>query len=183
MNSAYFNIAFTPKVRAIQNAMGAPYLYGERLLLEPTQPARVSLSHETLHFIAQRTSFYIASTSETGWPYVQHKGGPRGFLIAINESTLAYPDFSGNRQYISAGNLSDNARAAIILTDYVQRRRLKLFASVEISKPETQPAVLKAFARFNYPAGIERIIVLNVVGFDWNCPSHIHADQVSPSFT
>jgi uncharacterized protein len=176
MNNAYCNIAFTPKVRAIQKAMGAPFLTDGRFSIQPATPEKVQLSHEALRFIARRNGFYLATTSETGWPYVQYKGGPRGFLLPLGDSSLAYPDFSGNQQYISTGNFSANAKAAVIFTDYAQRQRLKLFATVEVRPPETEADLLRAFARFNYPSNIERIIVLHVVGFNWNCPSHIYPD-------
>jgi uncharacterized protein len=152
-------------------------LPNRRSLLHTTcYPEKVQLSHEALRFIARRNGFYLATTSETGWPYVQYKGGPRGFLLPLSDYSLAYPDFSGNQQYISTGNFSANAKAAVIFTDYAQRQRLKLFATVEVRPPETEADLLRAFARFNYPSNIERIIVLHVVGFNWNCPSHIYPD-------
>jgi uncharacterized protein len=174
MNSTYFSIAFTPNVRAIQKSMKAPY----RLDVTPQESSPEAtpepLSTEALQFISERDSFYMASTSETGWPYVQHKGGPRGFLMAISQSELAFPDFAGNKQYISAGNLTENTKAALILTDYLQRQRLKLFVIAQLRSPDAEPSLLKAFAKFQYPVRIERIIVFTVVAFNWNCPNHIH---------
>jgi uncharacterized protein len=172
MNSNYFSIAFTPKVRAIQKALGALICDDWRA---PDLAQTTNLSPQALRFIAQRNSFYQATTSETGWPYVQHKGGPAGFLTSINPSILAYADFSGNEQYISAGNIQANHRVAIILTDYVKKERLKIFAYAKLVSPEVEPMALQALNKFHYKAKIERIVMLEVAAFNWNCPNHIHS--------
>jgi uncharacterized protein len=172
MNRNYFNIAFTPKVRAIQKALGALMSDDWRA---PDLAQTTNLSPQALRFIAQRDSFYQATTSETGWPYVQHKGGPAGFLTAISPSILAYADFSGNEQYISAGNIQANHRVAIILTDYVKKERLKIFAIATLASPEAEPLALQALNQYKYKAKIERIVMLQVAAFNWNCPNHIHS--------
>jgi predicted pyridoxine 5'-phosphate oxidase superfamily flavin-nucleotide-binding protein len=133
---------------------------------------------QEVEFIADRDSFYMATVSETGWPYVQHRGGPRGFLKVVDERTLAFADYSGNRQYISVGNLAADGRAALILLDYAQRTRLKLYAHVETVSPEADAALTALVSVPGYRARIERILVLRLDAFDWNCPQHI-----TPRFT
>lgn len=129
-------------------------------------------------FIAQRESFYIASVSETGWPYVQHRGGPPGFLKMIDDRTLAFADYRGNRQYISTGNLAANDRACLILVDYSRRARLKIFAHAEKLALDADPALTARVRDEAYGATLERIFRLRLRAFDWNCPQHI-----TPSFT
>ena len=125
-------------------------------------------------FIEERDSFYIATTSETGWPYVQHRGGPRGFLKVVDGNSLAYADFRGNLQLITVGNASNDDRCSLILMDYPNRRRLKIFGHMRI---EDVGAVsqedLNRVALTDYRARIERIVFIDVVAFDWNCPQHI----------
>jgi predicted pyridoxine 5'-phosphate oxidase superfamily flavin-nucleotide-binding protein len=127
-------------------------------------------------FIAARDSFYMATVSETGWPYVQHRGGPRGFLKVLDETTLAFADYHGNRQYISVGNLAATCRGALILVDYATRARLKIYAHVEVVPMDNDLAALVADP--DYRAIPERIFVLRLAAFDWNCPQHI-----TPRFT
>ena len=126
-----------------------------------------------LAFITQRDSFYMATVSETGWPYVQHRGGPRGFLKVVNEKTLAFADYRGNRQYISVGNLGANDRVALILMDYAGRARLKVYAHVEPVALDADPGLAERIATPGYKAKPERILLLHLVAFDWNCPQHI----------
>ncbi len=129
-------------------------------------------------FIAARDSFYMASVSETGWPYVQHRGGPAGFLKMIDETTLAFADFRGNRQYISLGNTSVHDRVALILMYYPARRRLKLYARIEARDLAAAPALAEALALPGYRGIPERAFVLKLEAFDWNCPQHL-----TPRFT
>ena len=129
-------------------------------------------------FIADRDSFYMATVSETGWPYVQHRGGPRGFLKVVDEKTLAFADYRGNRQYISVGNLASDDRAALILMDYAGRARLKIYAHVEAVPLDADPALARLAADADYRAKPERILRLHLMAFDWNCPQHI-----TPRFT
>ncbi|MDA0341003.1 MAG: pyridoxamine 5'-phosphate oxidase family protein [Proteobacteria bacterium] len=121
-------------------------------------------------FIAARDSFYMATTGETGWPYVQHRGGPPGFLSVLDGQTLAFPDFRGNRQFISAGNLLHDDRVSVFLMDYANRARLKLFGRASVSDA---PAVLEKLALPDYRARIERAFVIRLEAFDWNCSQHI----------
>ena len=143
-------------------------------------PARVSLAYTAdskwrnrVEFIAERDSFYMATISETGWPYLQHRGGPPGFIRVLNDRTLAFADFRGNRQYISIGNLASNDRAALILVDYPSRRRLKIYAHVEARDLAGDPDLAAELTIPGYRAKVERALVLHLAAFDWNCPQHI----------
>jgi hypothetical protein len=129
-------------------------------------------------FITQRDSFYMATVSETGWPYIQHRGGPPGFLKVVNEKTLAFADYRGNRQYISLGNLGADDRAALILMDYGGRKRLKIYVHVEPVSLDADAALAELVTAQGYKAKPERILLLHLVAFDWNCPQHI-----TPRFT
>ena len=123
--------------------------------------------------IATRDSFYLATLSQTGWPYIQHRGGPVGFLHLLDETTLAMADFSGNRQYITTGNLRGSDRACLFLMDYPRRARLKIYATVEVVAVDADPQLLARVAPANYRARIERIYRFHLQAFDWNCPQHI----------
>ena len=120
----------------------------------------------------------MASVSETGWPYVQHRGGARGFLKVVDAETLAFADYRGNRQYISAGNLAANDRACLFLIDYPRRARLKIYAHIEMLSPDAEPDLTAFVTDAMYQARIERIFRLRLKAFDWNCPQHI-----TPRFT
>jgi predicted pyridoxine 5'-phosphate oxidase superfamily flavin-nucleotide-binding protein len=129
-------------------------------------------------FIADRDSFYMASVSETGWPYVQHRGGPAGFVRVLDDKTLAFPDFRGNRQYISVGNLRADDRASLIMVDYPNQRRLKILGHLEARSLADDPVLAERLALPEYKARPERAMVLTLHAFDWNCPQHI-----TPRFT
>jgi predicted pyridoxine 5'-phosphate oxidase superfamily flavin-nucleotide-binding protein len=130
-------------------------------------------------FIADRDSFYIATVSETGWPYVQHRGGPPGFLKVLGPKTLAFADFRGNTQLISAGNALRNDRVSLILMDYRRRQRFKLLGRMRFEDTgRVPPEILKAVQLPNYRGRVERVAVIEVEAFDWNCPQHI-----TPRFT
>lgn len=172
MSYGFLDIALTPSVRATQRAMGSDRIYqdfkGDR--------AFDRFTRNEAAFIAARDSFYMATVSETGWPYVQHRGGPQGFLKVVDEKTAAFADYRGNRQYISVGNLAAVDRAAVILVDYAARARLKIYARVETVPIDDDLAAL--VTEPNYRAKPERVIVLRLAAFDWNCPQHI-----TPRFT
>jgi uncharacterized protein len=169
MPYGFLDIASTPGVRAAQEANGSGEYWanfrGDRAFDRFT-------SAETA-FIAERDSFYMATVSDSGWPYVQHRGGPPGFIRMLDEKTLAIPDFRGNRQYISTGNLLTNDRAALILMDYPNRRRLKLYAHVEAKDLAADPELAMKLTLPDYRAKVERALVIHLVAFDWNCPQHI----------
>jgi hypothetical protein len=129
-------------------------------------------------FIAARDGFYQATVSETGWPYVQFRGGPAGFLAVLDPTTLGYADFRGNLQYVSAGNLQRNDRVALILMDYAKRRRLKLLGRARLVTESEEPETIARLTHREYKARVERAVVIKVVACDWNCPQHI-----TPRFT
>jgi uncharacterized protein len=124
-------------------------------------------------FIESRDSFYMATVSENGWPYVQHRGGPPGFLHVLDDRTLAFADFRGNRQYISVGNLTADDRVALILMDYPRCRRLKILAHAEMKDLASDDMLATQLAIPGYRAKVERAVVLHLEAFDWNCPQHI----------
>ena len=162
-------IASTPAVRAAQEANGSgdfwANFHGDRLSDRFTEAEAA--------FIAERDSLYMATVSESGWPYVQHRGGPPGFIRILDEKTLAIPDFRGNRQYISTGNLTANDRAALILMDYPHRRRLKIYAHVEARDLGADPELAAKLTLPDYRAKVERGLIIHLAAFDWNCPQHI----------
>lgn len=129
-------------------------------------------------FIGERDSLYLATVSETGWPYVQHRGGPAGFVKVLDERTLALPDFRGNRQYISVGNLRADDRASLIMVDYPNQRRLKILGHLRARSLADDPALAERLALPGYAGRPERALVLTLHAFDWNCPQHI-----TPRFT
>jgi uncharacterized protein len=174
VSHGYLDIAGTPSVRAAQAAMGSDRLWIRR----NSHRAFDRFTQRETEFIADRDSLYMATVSETGWPYVQHRGGPRGFLKVVDDRTLAFADFSGNRQYISLGNLAADSRAALILVDYPQRARMKMYARVETVAPDQDKVLSTLVSMPGYKAKVERIFVLKLQAFDWNCPQHI-----TPRFT
>ncbi|MFN8640958.1 MAG: pyridoxamine 5'-phosphate oxidase family protein [Candidatus Binatia bacterium] len=128
-------------------------------------------------FIAARDGFYLATVSETGWPYVQHRGGPPGFLRVLGPRTLAFADYEGNHQMVSTGNLAGDARVALFLMDYAQRRRLKILGRAQVADVREQPERVAALP-VAADARVERLVEIEVLSFDWNCPQHI-----TPRFT
>ena len=169
MPYSFLDIASTPSVRAAQAANGSEAIWSD------LQNDRTfdRFTEAEIAFIAARDSFYLATVSETGWPYVQHRGGPPGFLRVLDERTLAFADFRGNRQYISLGNLVADDRACLILVDYPRRTRLKIYAHVEVRDPAGDAALKTRLALPGYRGKIERAFVLHLAAFDWNCPQHI----------
>jgi predicted pyridoxine 5'-phosphate oxidase superfamily flavin-nucleotide-binding protein len=174
MAYGFLDIAITPSVKAAQEANGTAELWsdfkGHRTFDRFTEA-------ETA-FIAERDSFYMATVSETGWPYVQHRGGPKGFLRVLDDRTLAFADFRGNLQYLSVGNLAADNRVSLILMDYPARRRLKIFARIEVKSLKDDPNLTEAIATPGYRAKPERAMLLHLEAFDWNCPQFI-----TPRFT
>lgn len=169
MAYGFLDIAITPSVRAAQAEMGADSLWtdfaGHREFDRFTEAEAA--------FIADRDSFYLATVSETGWPYMQHRGGPRGFLKVLDERLLAFADFRGNRQYISAGNLRANDRVSLFLMDYRRRARLKIYAHAEVLALDADPALTAQVVVPGYRGKVERIVRLRLEAFDWNCAQHI----------
>ncbi|MEI5682530.1 pyridoxamine 5'-phosphate oxidase family protein [Mesorhizobium sp. CCNWLW179-1] len=174
MSYGFLDIAITPSIRAAQQQMGADEIWTD--FRGHREFDRFSAGEAA--FIEQRDSFYIATVSETGWPYVQHRGGPRGFLKVVDEKTLAFADYRGNRQYISTGNLAADHRASLILMDYPNRARMKIYARVGIVALDEDPALAARLTIEGYKAKPERIFLLHLEAFDWNCAQHI-----KPRFT
>jgi len=175
MSRAYSDIAFTPSVRAMQSRMGSRANYSS---FDEDPDRHDRLGAREAEFIAARDGFYQATVSETGWPYVQFRGGPAGFLRVLDETTLAYADFRGNVQYISVGNFAGNDRVSIILMDYANRARLKILGRVRVVGLAEDSALIARLESPHYRARIERAVVIHVEGYDWNCPQHI-----TPRFT
>jgi len=168
---SFAEIAFTPAVQALQEAHGSRGAYA-RMTAEGG-PGEGLSARET-DFIADADSFYVASVSETGWPYVQHRGGPRGFLRVVSPTRLAFADFGGNRQYVSAGNVSRDDRVSLFVMDYANRRRLKLLGRLRFEDvADADPELVFAVELPGYRARVERIATIEVEAFDWNCPQHI----------
>jgi predicted pyridoxine 5'-phosphate oxidase superfamily flavin-nucleotide-binding protein len=169
MAYGFLDIASTASVKEAQRENGsADYwacFHGER-------PFDRSTENEAA-FIIARDSFYMATVSESGWPYVQHRGGPPGFIRMLDDKTLAIADYRGNRQYITVGNVAAGGRASLILMDYANRRRLKIFAHVEIKSLADDPELAAAGAMPGYKAKPECVIKFHFDAFDWNCPQHI----------
>ncbi|HYD99862.1 MAG TPA: pyridoxamine 5'-phosphate oxidase family protein, partial [Alphaproteobacteria bacterium] len=168
-------LMFTPTIKSMQAAMGSRGAY-ERFE-EPDAPARDVFGEGERAFIGQRDSFYMATVSETGWPYVQHRGGPKGFLKVLDGRTLGFADYKGNRQYVSVGNLLSDDRVSLFLMDYPNRRRLKVLGHARIVDRRGEPETIERLSDA-YDARIERGVVIALEGFDWNCPQHI-----APRFT
>ena len=172
MPRAFSELAFTPSVRQIQSEMGSAQAYEKFLSPEVTGGNR--FGPDEVEFISRMDSFYQATVSETGWPYVQYRGGPPGFLKVLDDATLAYADFRGNRQYISVGNLTQNNRIALILMDYANKARMKVLGEVSLVSAENDPDLIASLHHPDYKARPERAFVISLKGFDWNCPQHIH---------
>jgi predicted pyridoxine 5'-phosphate oxidase superfamily flavin-nucleotide-binding protein len=169
------SLVFTPVVQALQEKYGSRRQYA-RIAEGNASPDR--LGPEESVFIGERDSFYIATVGSTGWPYVQHRGGPKGFLKVIDEHTIAFADFRGNKQYVSTGNLATDNRAALIMVDYPAQVRLKILGRVEILEGDAAREWGDRLRDPGYKAVIERVYLIHVEGLDWNCPQHI-----TPRFT
>jgi len=170
MARAFAEIAFTESVKALQSRYGSRRVY-QKFALD--QERGDHLSHREKDFLAECDTFYMASVSENGWPYVQHRGGPKGFLKVLDDSTIAFADFRGNKQYISVGNLNTDNRVALFIMDYPNQQRLKLWARGYIVDPGADPELIAKLRDPAYDAHVERAMVMTIDAFDWNCPQHI----------
>lgn len=171
---SFLDLATSASVRAAQAEMGVDQLWTPGAVDRQSE----RFTPDEVAFIGERDSFYMASVSESGWPYVQHRGGPPGFLKVIDEVTLAFADYRGNRQYISVGNVDADDRVALILVDYPRRARLKILAHAERLALDADADLLAKVMDGGYRAKPERIFKLRLAAFDWNCPQHI-----TPRFT
>ena len=175
MSRAFSDIAFTPAVRNRQAEAGSRMQYAR---LDRAPDRRDRLGAGEAEFIAGRDGFYQATVSETGWPYVQFRGGPAGFLKVLDDKTLGYADFRGNLQFISVGNLSQDDRISLILMDYAERARLKIMGRARLVDASDDATLMAKLQSPGYPAKVERAVLISVEAFDWNCPQHI-----TPRFT
>jgi uncharacterized protein len=168
MTRAFTRLAYTASVRAAQERNGAR-AHSERMAERP--PARDSLPEELQARVARAKSVIIGTANLQGWPHLQHRGGPRGFIKVLGPRTLAFADYSGNRQYITVGNLAENDRVLLLLIDYDARTRLKIWGRATVV--DDDPALLAAVREPDYPARVERVICISIEAWDTNCSSHI----------
>ncbi len=169
MANNFPSIAFTPAVKVLQEK------YGSRVNYDRMEKRTVidGLSENEKSFVAQRDSFYMASCGENGFPYIQHRGGSKGFLKVIDSKTLGFIDFSGNKQYITTGNLVTNNNVSLIMVDYPNRARLKIYANAEVVELSNRAELLKTLTLLDYAYKPERMMLLAIEAYDWNCPQHI----------
>ncbi len=174
MNQNFTKFAFTKSVKEAQEQYGSRKSYAR---MEESGD-RYILTEQEISFIAARDSFYMATVGENGWPYVQFRGGPKGFLKILDDTTLGIADFRGNRQYISVGNINSSKKASLFLIDYPSKRRLKIWAEAEVLETNEYPELLVKLSLPEYEEVIERLIVFKVQAYEWNCPQYI-----TPRFT
>lgn len=170
MTQNFTKFAFTEPVRKEQEHYGTRAAY-ERM--EKKEGFRNQLTWQEKSYIKGRDNFYVASVGENGWPYMQYRGGPKGFLKVVGENRLAYADFRGNGQYITTGNFKASKKAVLFLMDYTRQQRLKIWVEAKVLDAGEEPELLKKVFSPKYDARVERIIVFQVLAFDWNCPQHI----------
>jgi predicted pyridoxine 5'-phosphate oxidase superfamily flavin-nucleotide-binding protein len=167
MARRFMHTVLTPSVLAAQE-----HYYGRRASVG-SAPGRNSLTEEERSFIQARDSFYMATVTESGWPYIQHRGGRLGFLHVVSPTQLAFADYQGNRQMLSTGNLAANDRVALFLMDYPRRERLKILGRARINDVRQHPELVAQFAEPEARGIVERVFVIDVLWFDWNCPKYI----------
>lgn len=174
MAKNFAEIAFTDAVKALQEK------HGSRKGYERMEKFNIvdGLSENEMNFISNRDSFYLASIGEKNFPYIQHRGGPKGFVKVLDKNTIGFIDFSGNKQYISVGNFATNNNVALIMMDYPARARLKILAKAEIIELKDNPELLSKLGLGDYQFRPERMMLFHIEAFDWNCPQHI-----TPRFT
>ena len=170
----YAKLAFTDPIKSIQEEQGSREAYQRMEKMQLPE----GLTFREMSFIQQRDSFYVASFGENGYPYIQHRGGPKGFLKVIDSKTLAFFDFRGNKQYITTGNVQTHNKVSLILVDYPNRARLKIYAEAEVVSLDDNSELNEMLKLDDYRYQPERIFTFKVHAFDWNCPQHI-----TPRFT
>jgi predicted pyridoxine 5'-phosphate oxidase superfamily flavin-nucleotide-binding protein len=174
MSHSFGSLIFTPVVKALQERYGSRRQYARM----EQSGSRDRLSPDESAFLAERDSFYMATVGATGWPYVQHRGGAKGFLKVIDDRTIAFADFRGNKQFVSTGNVATDNRVALILVDYPRQARLKILGRAEIFEGDQARDWIEKVRDPGYKASIARVFVIRIEAFDWNCPQHI-----TPRFT
>ena len=162
------DVAFTPAVKAIQTRKGSRDGYAN---VEQNGGWRTEVDENLAAFLANTNSFYLATASAAGQPYIQHRGGPKGFIKVLDKTTLAFADFSGNRQFITQGNLSENPKAHIFIMDYAHKRRVKIWGEAHVV--DDDPAMTRALMPQGYKARPEQVILFKIEAWDTNCPQHI----------
>ena len=167
MATKYLDMTFTEAVCRAQTQY-----YGRAGKIADA-PERDPLGQAETEFIAARDSFYLGSISESGWPYIQHRGGPQGFLRVINETTLVFADYKGNRQLLTTGNVSVNNRVSLFLMDYKNRERMKILGHARVEDARLHPELVAQVSDANMRSSVERLVFIDVVSFDWNCPKYI----------
>jgi predicted pyridoxine 5'-phosphate oxidase superfamily flavin-nucleotide-binding protein len=167
MADKFLELMVTPAVVKAQE-----HYFGRGMNI-PVEPPRDVLTADEQSFIAACDSFYMATVTETGWPYVQHRGGQPGFLSVVSPATLAFADYKGNRQMLTTGNLAVNDRVCLFLMDYPQRTRLKILGQARMEDAREHPALVAQFADPDVRGIVERVAIIEVISFDWNCPKYI----------
>jgi uncharacterized protein len=162
------DVAFTPAVKAVQTRKGSRHAYAH---VEENGGWRTEVDENLTAFLAHANSFYLATVNAEGQPYIQHRGGPRGFVKVLDKNTLAFADYSGNRQYITQGNLSENPKAHMFLMDYMHRRRIKIWGEARVV--EDDPALTRSLMPQGYKARPEQVILFKIEAWDTNCNQHI----------
>jgi uncharacterized protein len=168
LHSYSSDVAFTPAVKAVQTRKGSREAYAD---VEARGGWRTGIDENLAAFLAQANSLYFATASADGQPYIQHRGGPKGFIRVLDKNTLAFADYGGNRQYITQGNLSENPKAYIFVMDYAHRRRVKIWGNARVV--DDDPALLQSLMPQGYKARPEQVILFRVAAWDTNCPQHI----------
>lgn len=176
MSPRFAELMFTSAVQKIQSEMGSRKSYARFEQIAGGEDEHLGV--DEMDFIGARDSFYLASVSETGWPYVQHRGGPAGFLKVLSKNLIGFADYSGNRQYVSIGNLTAMDKVSLLLMDYPNRRRLKILGHAQIVDPPYDTGLDENLSDSGYPGRVERLVIVTVSAIDWNCPQHI-----TPRFT
>jgi predicted pyridoxine 5'-phosphate oxidase superfamily flavin-nucleotide-binding protein len=162
------DVAFTPAVKAIQARKGSREAYAH---VEARGGWRTEIDENLRAFLAEANSLYFATASADGQPYIQHRGGPKGFIKVLDKNTIAFADYSGNRQFITQGNLSENPKSHIFLMDYAHRRRVKIWGEARVV--DDDPALLRSLMPQDYKARPEQVILFRISAWDTNCPQHI----------
>ena len=165
----YAELAFTESIKNLQERLGSRLSYAR---MQNMSYVDGLTDHETA-FIEQMDSFYMASFGENEYPYIQHRGGPKGFIKVIDEATIGIVDFAGNRQYISAGNIAVNPKVSLIMVSYPLRARLKIYAEAELIDVDDDKGLYDLLKPLDYKFKPERMMVFNIKAYDWNCPQHI----------
>lgn len=165
----YSKLAFTDAIKQLQKKLGSRSSYDRVENMSYVD----GLTATEIEFISERDSFYMASSSENEYPYIQHRGGPKGFIKVIDGTTIGIVDFTGNRQYISVGNITKNPKVSLILVSYPQRARLKIYAEAEIVELNENPELYQLLKPEDYKFRPERMMVFKIKAYDWNCPQHI----------